>query len=838
MSFRDCLTRAALRGAITQGKRDEALALLNDLERDLKASGVVDSMVSDQAAAKALEEIQRTALRKKQLAVLAHSAKQKVDAALTGYKDGKDFVNAAKSLIENDGLSAADSYAGKKRVYLGRYHAMLADFIEQYGKGIYSVIRHTDGLDDIGRELYGQSTGNKTAALLAKAVDSTRESMRVMANSLGADIGKLERYGLQQSHNTLKVAKEGRDGWVNKLLQNSLNGEGKLRIDFSKMRDKAGRPLTYLDNEEKRKLLGELWETIKTNGYVKQRTAQGQSALANRLGHERFLHFTSFEDWKAYNDEFGDGDVFTNVINQVEHGSQELAMLDVFGPNPTAMKQYIKDAAMHKAGVTDAAAKGPVKKLEHLAAQKGLREFEEMWSIATGSNGIVSNDRLGFTMAGIRNIITSAKLGASTLSAVPGDMVTVRMAKSISNLPGSKFMGQYVKNLAKSGERQLAIRLGLIAEAATSVAAGQYRYMGDIFGPAWTRKVSDTVLRLNGLTAHTQAARWAHGMEWLGYFADKSGKGFDDLEVKEALSRAGITAEDWNVFRKTEHYEHEGATFLRPDDLLTREDLQPLKAQGIADKFQMFVLDEMTRAVPEATLRARTKLVGESKPGTLSGELLRSFAMFKNFPVTLMMLYSRGIMTREGLKSKAAFAATYGLMLTAVGALTVQLQQLAKGRDPINMNPTTKFGRSFWGQAALTGGGLGIWGDFLFRDVNRFGGGLPETLAGPVAQFGADTAKLTVGNAIKLAQGQPTHISSDLLNYVRNNMPGSNLWYARLILQNGIMDAVQREVDPDAMSKWQRDQSNYYRDYGQKYWWRKGTPVPQRAPDILQAVGK
>lgn len=838
MSFRDCLMRAALRGAISEGKHKEALAMLDDMERDLRATGIESGQAAEQAAARTTEEIRRLNYRKKQLTVLAHSAKQKVDANLAAYGDGKDFVNAAKAMLENDGLAPYDSYTGKKRVYLGRYHAMLADFIGQYGKGIYSVIRHTDGLDDIGRELYGQKSGNTTAAMLAKSVTETFEAMRKTANSLGADIGKRERYGLPQHHNTLRVAQAGKEAWITKLLQPSLTENGKARIDFSLMRDKSGRPLTNLDAAEKTRLLGEVWETIKSNGYVKARTTHGQGALANRLGHERFLEFSSFDDWKAYNDEFGDGDVFSTVINQVEHMSQQIAMLDVFGPNPTAMKQYIIDRAMNQAGMRDAAETGAAKTVRNFTATKSLREFNEMWSIATGANSIVANDRFGFTMAGVRNLITAAKLGAATLSAAPGDMVTVRMAKSISKLPSTEFMQQYLKNLANSGERQLAVRLGLIAEAATSIAAGQHRYMGEIFGPAWTRHVSDTVLRLNGLTAHTQAARWAHGMEWLGYFADSASKKFDDLEVKDALRRAGITEADWNTFKTTEKYEHEGATFLRPDDLLTREDVPALKAQAIADKFQMFVLDEMSRAVPEATLRARTKLVGESKPGTLTGELLRSFAMFKNFPVTLMMLLNRGILLREGMKSQAAFAATYGLMLTAVGALTVQLQQLSKGRDPINMNPANKFGRAFWSQAALTGGGMGIWGDFMFRDVNRYGGGLGETLAGPVAQVANDVRKLTLGNLSELAEGKPTNFAPELLNFVRNNMPGSNLWYARLVMQNGIMDAIQREVDPQASEKWQRDAANYYRDYGQRYWWKKGSPLPNRAPDIPQAIVK
>lgn len=833
MSFRDCLTRAALRGAITEGKAKEALALLDELERDLVAAGVPEGQVAGQASQKATEEMARLALRKKQLAVLSYSAKQRVDANLQSYRDGNgniSYAKAAKAMIENDGFAPFESFASKKKVYVGRYHAMLQGFIEKYGARGVNVIRHTDGLDNIGRELFGEDTGDAAAKSLAKAISDTFEATRTTANSLGADIGKKERYGLPQHHNTLKVARAGKKAWIEFVLP---------RLDFSLMRDASGRSMTNLSPDERLEFLGKVWETVKSNGYVKAGDAKGRAALANRLGQQRFLEFKDFNAWKEYNGEFGDGDVFSTVINHVDSMSQNIAMLDIFGPNPHAMKQYISNAVMRDAGMADAAETGPVKNFVNWADHaKILGGFDEMWSVATGQNGIATNDYLGFTFAGLRNLLVSAKLAGATLAAVPGDMVTVRMAKAVSKLPSSDFTRQYIRLLKNSGERQLAVRMGLIAEAATSIASSQYRYMGDVFGPAWTRRVSDFVMRANLMTAHTQAARWAHGMEWLGYFADARAKAFDDLEVVDALKRHGITPEDWATFKRAPLYEHEGATFLRPDDLLTMEGMPAEKARNVADKFMGFVMEEMVRAVPDATIRARSILTGNTRPGTLAGELSRSFAMFKNFPVTLTMLLYRNMMVQQGLRSRASFAATYGLMLTAVGGLTVQLQQLAKGRDPINMNPASKHGRAFWGQAALTGGGLGIWGDFLFRDVNRFGGGATTTAAGPLVDFLGQTLKLTAGNALELAQGKDTNFAPELLQYTRMNMPGSNLWYGRLVLQNGIFDAIQKEIDPDYMTKWRRQQSSYMRDYGQKTWWGHGSFTPQRAPDLGAAVNE
>jgi len=832
MSFKDCLNRAALRGMIKEGRLAEAIDMFDSMEREFLDAGVPPEIAARQAAERVTEAAKGNALRQKKIAVLSHSAKQRMDADLAGYRtvSGKEnYMEALANKIENDGTGAFQGVENLRIAYRGRLHKMVADFIAEHGKGIGLNRRKMEGLDDVGRALFGEKVESQTARDFADSISKTFEYARTTANALGADIGKKERYGLPQTHNILKVKKAGRDAWVRKVMP---------ALDFKLMRDDAGRSLATMDMQGKIDTLRKVYETIATDGYIKKpRVAAGKGGgLANRLGQKRFLEFKDFDSWSKYNDEFGDGDVFSIVVNHLDDMARNIAMLDVFGPNPEAMFRYAKQTALNKAASNDVAKGGGMDATTILKQQIEGRQVDDMWSLANMQNGILTNDRLGFTFAGIRNLLTAAQLGSATLAAVPGDMVTVQMAKTMSKLPVHDFMQNYLKNWADGGSRELAVRLGLIAEAATAIAGTHNRYAGELFGPEWTRTVSDTVMRANGMTGHTQAARWAHGMEWLGYFGDAKGKAFDELEVKDALQRAGITKADWDEFRKVDLYEHEGATFLRPDDLIDRAGVPPEKARRIADKFQTFVMDEMHRAVPDSSLRSRAFLIGASRPGGMSGEILRSFAMYKNFPVTITMMLYRNMMMQSGMASRMGFAATYGLMLTGVGALTVQMQQLAKGRDPISMNPANKHGLKFWGQAALTGGGLGIWGDFLFRDVNRFGGGIEGTLAGPMAGFAADSLKLTVGNALEAVQGKDTHIGAEALNYARRYLPGGNIWYARTVLQNGIFDALQKEVDPDAYVKWRRQQGMYFKDYGQKSWWDRGAFTPKRAPDLAKTI--
>ena len=74
-------------------------------------------------------------------------------------------------------------------------------------------------------------------------------------------------------------------------------------------------------------------------------------------------------------------------------------------------------------------------------------------------------------------------------------------------------------------------------------------------------------------------------------------------------------------------------------------------------------------------MRGRVALIGENKPGTLGGEILRSFAMYKNFSVTLMDTHlKRGMKLRHG-KGRAAFYADLFISTTIMGALALQLKE-------------------------------------------------------------------------------------------------------------------------------------------------------------------
>ena len=127
----------------------------------------------------------------------------------------------------------------------------------------------------------------------------------------------------------------------------------------------------------------------------------------------------------------------------------------------------------------------------------------------------------------------AAQLGSASVAAIPTDLNFGRLAASFSNMPQTGIIKRYLQLMNPLGgdeQRKVAIRLGLIADGWTTVASGAARYIGEISGNEISRKIVDGVMKATLLTPHTQASKWAFGMEFLAYLGDNVKKSFNDLD--------------------------------------------------------------------------------------------------------------------------------------------------------------------------------------------------------------------------------------------------------------------------------------------------------------------
>ena len=190
--------------------------------------------------------------------------------------------------------------------------------------------------------------------------------------------------------------------------------------------------------------------------------------------------------------------------------------------------------------------------------------------------------------------------------------------------------------------------------------------------------------------------------------------------------------------------------------------------------------------------------------------------MFKQFPVTILL---NNIMTYASApgKAKYSYLAQFFIVGTIMGAGILQSKQILNGKQTRPMDNV-----DFWVQSVLQFGGLSILGDFLFQNLNRYGKGLEETIAGPQISLFADAINLSVGNIMQAVKGERTNFGREVVDFAQRYTPGSTIWYLRLGLERMIVDEVLQAVDPKAKSRFRKAARKYKKNYGASFWWERG----------------
>lgn len=819
MAFLDCIDRALTKKRITGKKADEVRVRYTNIYKEQIAQGKLPVDAEQIAVQQSIMKADAEVTQRIKNRIKDQELYLRVDEGLKTFTQSGQgtYGTAAQAFIEKDARSKAGNYSARRDVYRGMFHSAMDEAIAKYGPKFAGLYRPVAGLENVLRELFGDDTKDAVSKAIAEAWTKANDMGVELWNFHGGALLKRLDWRIPQVQSRVKLAKAGEAQWVK---------DHTGWVDWGKTKRSDGSAIAPADRD---KVLGDVYKTIKTDGQWRPpEGSAGATASGNMLDAHRFLVFKDAKSWLEMHSAYGDGSIYDVMMSHVNERSHQLAMLETFGRSPERAREVIKAQARHLAGVEDAKNGKPASKQSLDAVDNDLVKFDTMFDIMTRKNAMGAENSTAHFFSGLRNVITSNVLGSASLVAIPGDLMTSTLARANSGLPWVRGYGRYLQamNPLDKKVQSLARRAGFVDDASTTLAYAAQRFTAmNTHGPAWTKWLSDVTLRASLLTPHTQAARWAHGLEFMGYLHDLKREDFKDLPVQRTFSKYGISETDWNEFRLLASWEPDpGSHFLRPADLLAGGKITERKL-ALHDKFMSMLVDESRVAVPDATIGGVAVLRGSTPPGTFRGELLASGGMFKNFPVTIAYMYGREALAKETNKGMASYIAAFGLGMTTVGALGVQMKELANGRDPIDMTQP-----SFWGRAALTGGAMGVYGDFLFQNVNAYGRGIGEQAAGPVLSLLSDMKNLTLGNAYELLEGKDTHFGVDALGVTTKLMPGKSLWYARLAFERLVTEQIQRTVDPKASSKFQRRQTHQLKTAGNQYWWRPGATSPERGP--------
>jgi hypothetical protein len=820
MSFDECIINGQREGSITDDQARYARDLFEqnraDMIEELGAEGAAAA-----AARETFDQLKYEAARKKQLALLKIKKFKELNERLkntTGLVTGdaqRPGLALQAMVAIDESMKRFDSnlhsnYEATRRTALSRF----SDGLRANRETITGRQGRAEELDLL-KEVFGEDTGLASAKLIAQQWKDTAEYLRLRANAAGMAIANRKNWNLPQTHNSTLVREAGATEWMNFVRD---------KLDLEKMvNERTGRAFT---KEELELALRDVHETIAQDGLNKIKPGQtGQPAsLANRRMDHRFLVFKDADTWMQYQERFGDPDVFNTMMSHIDSMSKDIALLETFGPNPKHTIEALKIEAQRIANNDGRKATA--------ALQADAYQFDTMLKLFTGEGNIPASEWLANTGGTLRNTLQASLLGGVPIIAIPGDLNTARIAAQMAGIPTNRIIrrafSQFIAPLSAQEKTQFAVKLGLGADNWMNLAQSQARFFGEVSGPEISQQISDKVLRGVGLSHWTQAARQTFGIEFLGWLGDQAGRKFDDLPdtTRNTLEKYGIGSDRWDIIRNSKLEDYKGNKFVRPTNIEDRTDLKPGLGREIATQILTMIEQETTQAVPQATIRSRAFLRGGTTKGTLAGEIIEGFAQFKSFPTTIIQNNLQRYMTLEGWGNKVQYGLDFMVTMAIAGGLGLQGREMLKGRDPMDMSDP-----KFWGKAILTGGGMGIIGDFLFSQRNEYGRGLGATVAGPQVGLLNDFLNLTIGNAYQLSMGEETKFGRESVNFLQRYFPGSSAWYGRLALERLVWDNLKKMVDPEADASFRRFQRKRLREFNQEHWWAPGENLPERAPE-------
>jgi hypothetical protein len=773
-------------------------------------------------AERAARELADEAALKQQRAVQQVLAVAKVQQQIAAFPGSPFEALAHLVAFHGDRKGSTMSLETRARAIERDALRRMIDTLEATSPKFFGLIEDQEGLRDLVRELHGETTGNADARAGAKAFHEVTDALRNRFNLAGGDIGKLEDWGLPHHHSQLRVAKAGADRWIADVLP---------KLDRSKYLRENGARMT---DAEVTAFLREAWTTIATGGVNKLEPGQftGSGMRANRGNQTRQVHFASADAYLDYQRAYGEHTPYEVMLSHVAGIARDVALVEAFGPNPDTTYRLLRDQALKTMTLAD-----PVR-AEHFKVEAD--RVDNLYTLAAGKTTGVANPTVARFFDGLRNVLVAARLGSAALASI-ADEGTMRVAAHVNNLPEMRLISNELAafNPANRVELRMALRAGL---AMNTLAQSLNRFGNEGLGSGWSSKLAQATLRASGLNAMTDARRRAWGvtqMHALGAVVrdhatiDK----LDHYDQRVLLSK-GITPEEYEVWRRATLEDWGGGndTMLTPDaiyripDAALRSlgDPRALREQA-ATRLLGMVLEETDVAVVEPGVRERAMMLQHVQRGTLKGELLRSFFLFKSFPIAMITRHWSRALAEPTMAGRAGYLAALLASTTVLGMVALQASQITQGKDPRDMTQWRS-----WVQAILKGGALSLYGDFLFNDATEHGGSVLATTAGPVAGLAEDAIALTIGNAHELADGKTTHAGAEAVKFARSNLPGANLWYARAAFDHLLFHQLQEYLSPGYLRKMRRRAE---RDYGQRFWWEPGAELPNRAPNMAAAVG-
>jgi hypothetical protein len=739
MSYQDCID--VIRKSAGDLSDDDIDSLVTELQRRqkiLQATGVIADTeeAAMRAALKISEDLEAAImLEKRNAAINAKVKLQALEFVTRNFADNPaEAVEAMLMGINRPGLGFRDSTAVRQSERLARYTGGFeadlarADLLEVFASGTLDreVARALWKLDVPGSKMDGLP---EEAVALAKIIRKHQEYWRQDVNRHGGWVGKLENYIVRQSHDPMKMMRAGYDEWKAGITD---------RLEW-------GRILTDMPDKDPEEFLRAVYKGLVSGEHMKAVPTEptgfkGPGNLAKKLSQERVLHFKSADDWFDYNEQFGTDNLRESVANSMKQAAEAVGLMRTLGTNPKAMLDNLVDTLAQRTADPVAAK----------ALNEKRKTFDNYLANLDGSTKVPVNEMLARVGTTARVVQNTSKLGGALFSqfsdlAIMGSEVKYQGGNMLQGV-AEGLKGLVGRIAGTSAEKKEVLRqIGYVADTMIRELGARYSLDNTVGGRMG--RLQDTFFKWNLMRLWQDTMETTSSLWMSNNLAVKAGQSFDQLgNLSRVLQGAGIDARKWDVIRQGKQLGADGEMYLTPEAMRELPDsaidtllgdqvnktrspdrLRAAMRDELESNLRSFYVDRTSFAVLRPDPKTRAIALRGLRSGTPEGEAAMMIMQFKSFPISFVQkILGREVYGREGMER---YTSIFQLMVatTIFGYMSMAAKDMLKGKEP--RDPTD------WKtmQAAMVqGGGMGIYGDFLFGEMRSRGGqSLVATLAGP-----------------------------------------------------------------------------------------------------------
>jgi len=726
------------------------------------------------------------------------------------FKDPIKGVKAFLVGIQDFGFGSRKSL-GNEQVALEE--KFLTDFFSDLKRNkVLDAFRDNKLSLEIYRELVEVgSSGVKDAQLIAAIIKKHSEIIRKKLNLLGANIGIIEDWITRQYHDPDKLnGAAGRNVTDWKIHQKAWREYVKTKLDIER---------TFGGEENIDDILDEIYTKLRSGVFFKTEgldNIYGSSSIAKKMSAERILHFKDADARFEYDQKFGSKRLTESVVHGLQVGARNIATMNRLGTRPKAnFERMLRILSVHYAKINP-----------DIAKKFNFENFKKDYAEIDGSVYQVDNAtgaKIGMT---IRFLQSTGKLGFATVSSF-GDLATYMTETRFQGRGLFTGLFEALGNLTGLGRNKQAFEvLGVMSNTVIGTMNQKMSMRGDMTGKF--ASLSNLFYKLNGLNWWVSSLKSGMTTGLARMYGMKKNTPFNKLTKRERnlLTLYKIDSGKWDMLRSITTLEADGKVYMTAENIdeisseviskylnkkVSKTEVENFKLD-LQITYRNILLDRAMHGTPEPDAAVRATLNRGFKRGTLEGELMRLFTQFKNFPVSIWMKVInrelKGYGPGENKLVAGGLGITTQLILgTMFGYLALAAKDALKGRTPRDLDNTEDFFA-----ALIQGGGLGIYGDFLYSELkNSYGGSLQETALGPAI---GDLSKF-IKSLGDLMDGKIDKFAKKNYEILEGNTPFLNLYYTKWVYDYLIGYQVKEMLDPGYFRRMRR---KAYQNYGSSYW--------------------